>query len=84
MSHTKSNQALAETKYENQNWTDLKAGEDVDVEYPDGHIEKAKIDAKSPDSRIVWLLTYAGHGRKMYGAWEGVCLTPSARDHGRE
>lgn len=84
MNHTRINAPLAEKQYPNQDWTELGVGEDVDVQYPDGRIEKAKIDAKSPDSRIVWLLTHAGHGRKMYGDWEGVCLTPSARDQGHQ
>lgn len=81
MSRTRSNE-LAENKYQNQDWTGLNVGEDVDILYPEGHIGKATIDAETPDSRIVWLLTYTGSGRKMYGDWEGVCLTPSARDHG--
>lgn len=84
MSHTRSSQSHIETQYPNQNWSELRAGEDVDVQYPDGHVERARIDAKSPDSKIVWLLSYAGQGRKMHGDWEGVCLTPSVREHGGE
>ena len=81
MGHTRSTQSHPETQYATQNWSELHVGADVDVQYPDGHVEKAKIDAKSPDSRIVWLLSYAGHGRRMYGDWEGVCLSSAPRDH---
>jgi hypothetical protein len=84
MSHTRSSQPHIETQYPTQSWSELRAGEDVDVHYPDGHVEKAKIDAKSPDSKIVWLLSYAGHGRRIYGDWEGVCHTPPEREHGEE
>jgi hypothetical protein len=80
MSHTRSSASLIERQYPPQDWAELHAGEDVDLRYPDGRTGKATIDVKSPDSRIVWVFTYAGHGRKMYGNWEGVCLIPSARD----
>lgn len=82
MSHRRNSQLAAE-QYPQQDWSKLSAGVDVDVKYPDGEIDKAKIDGKSHDSRIVWSLTF-GRGRKMYGDWEGVCLSPSARDHGVE
>jgi hypothetical protein len=81
MSHTRSSQSHLETQYSSQNWSEICVGEEVEVQYPDGHVEKAKIDAKSPDSRIVWLLSYAGQGRRMYGDWEGVCLSSAPRDH---
>jgi hypothetical protein len=84
MSHTRSSHSHLETQYPNQNWSELRVGEDVDVQYPDGDVEKAKIDAKSSDSRIVWLLSYAGQGRRMYGDWEGVCLSSSPREQGDE
>ena len=77
MSHTRSNAPLTERQYPDQDWTGLGVGENVDIRYPNGRIERAKVDAKSPDSRIVWLHTYSGQGRKMYGNWEGVCLTLS-------
>jgi hypothetical protein len=83
MSHTRSRQSLTETQYPNQNWSQFRVGEDVEVQYPDGHVEKATVDAKSPDSKIVWLLSHAGQGRKMYGDWEGISLTPHAREHGQ-
>jgi hypothetical protein len=81
MSHKRSSQLQGE-QHPQQDWSELSVGEDVNVRYPDGHVEKAKIDTKSPDSRIIWLLTYAGQGRKMHGDWEGVCLSPSAREQG--
>ncbi|RDV12685.1 hypothetical protein DXK94_00145 [Arthrobacter sp. RT-1] len=81
MSHTRSSRSHLEAQYATQNRSGLRVGDDVDVKYPDGHVDKAKIDAKSPDSRMVWLLSYAGQGRKMYGDWEGVCLSSAPRDH---
>lgn len=84
MSHTRSIQSHPETQYATQKWSELSVGDDVDVQYPDGQVEKAKIDAKSPDSKIVWLVSYAGQGRRMYGDWEGVCLSSAPREHGGE
>ena len=84
MSHPRSSQPHLQTQYATQNWSELRVEDDVDVQYLDGHVEKAKIDAQSPDSRTVWLLSYAGHGRRMHGDWEGVCLTSPARERSDE
>lgn len=81
MSHTRSSQSHLETQYASQNRSELSVGEDVDVQYPDVHVETANIGAKSPDSRIVWLLSYAAQRRRMYGDWEGLCLSSAPRDH---
>lgn len=84
MSHNRSSQSHIQTQHSNQNLSELHGGENVDVRYPDGRVEKAKIDAKPPGSKIIWLLSCAAQGRKMYGDWEGGCLTSPVREHGHE
>jgi hypothetical protein len=46
----------------------------VEVQYPIGGSYKARVDAKSLDSKIVWVISSNGHERKMYGHWEGIRL----------
>jgi hypothetical protein len=67
-------EAPLESPYPSQDWTQIEAKTTVEVRYPSGYSYQAIVDEKSPDSRIVWVLSIDGHGRKMYGNWEGVQL----------
>ncbi|WP_208748736.1 hypothetical protein [Arthrobacter sp. PM3] len=39
-----------------------------------------RVDAKTPDSSIVWVVSVAGLGRRMYGNRDGVRLRPESDD----
>jgi hypothetical protein len=84
MSHTRSSQSHLETQTSRLNWSEHCVGESVDVQYPDGQVEKAKIDVKPPNSRIAWILSYAGQGLRMHGDGECMCLNSTPREHGGE
>jgi hypothetical protein len=71
-------EAPQEPPYPSQDWTQIDAKTTVEVRYPSGYSYKAIVDEKSPDSRIVWVLSIDGLGRKMYGNWEGVQLRNGA------
>ena len=68
--------APLEPPYPSQDWTQIDAKTTVEVRYPSGCSYQAIVDEKSPDSRIVWVLSTNGHGRKLYGNWDGVQLVP--------
>ncbi|WP_423182886.1 hypothetical protein [Arthrobacter sp. NyZ413] len=57
-----------------RDWTGLEVGVDVEVQLPNRPAYLGEIDAKSPDSKIVWVISKDGSGRKMYGDWEGVSV----------
>ncbi|WP_231497403.1 hypothetical protein [Arthrobacter sp. MA-N2] len=77
MRRKKAGQQPAEPRYPMQDWSWIEVGADVEVQYPMGVSYKARVDAKSPDSKIVWVTNSNGHGRKMYGHWEGIRLLQS-------
>lgn len=68
----------ATSRPSSQDWTQIDVKTTVEVRYPSGYSYQAIVDEKSPDSRIVWVLSIDGHGRKMYGNWEGVQLRNGA------
>lgn len=70
--------APQEPRYLSQDWTQIEAKTTVEVRYPSGYSYQAIVDEKSTDSRIVWVLSTNGHGRKMYGNWDGVQLRPTS------
>lgn len=37
-----------------------------------------RVDAKTPDSGIVWVVSFTGLGRQMYGSRDGVRLRSTA------
>jgi hypothetical protein len=64
----------ADPPYPLQDWSKIEEGVEVEVQYPKGGSYKARVDLKSSDSGIVWVIDSNGHGRKMYGRWEGISL----------
>ncbi|MDP9987417.1 hypothetical protein J2S98_002584 [Arthrobacter oryzae] len=70
------NKAAQQPPHRNQDWTQVRISTTVEVRYPSGYSYPAIVDEKSPDSRIVWVLSNNGHGRKMYCNWDGVELVP--------
>ncbi len=69
----------AAPEYVLRDWTVLEVGADVEVQLPNRSTYLAEVDAKSPDSKIVWVISKDGSGRKMYGHWEGVSVYPLDR-----
>ncbi|WP_307105443.1 hypothetical protein [Arthrobacter globiformis] len=71
-------EAPQEPPYPSQDWTQIDADTTVEVRYPSGYSYQAIVDEKSPDSSLVWVFGTNGHGRKMYGNWDGVQLLNGA------
>lgn len=66
----------ADPSYPLQDWSKIEEGAEVEVQYPKGGSYKARVDVKSPDLGIIWVVDLNGHGRKMYGRWEGISMFP--------
>lgn len=64
----------ADLPYPLQDWSKVEEGTEVEVQYPEGGSYRARVDAKSSDSGIIWVVDLNGHGRKMYGRWEGIIM----------
>ena len=61
-----------------QGWSDIAVGSTVSVTPPAGPPYLGRIDAKTPDSGIVWVVSLEGSGRQMIGNRDGVSLLPAA------
>jgi hypothetical protein len=61
-----------------QNWSDIAVGATVSVTPPAGAPYLGRVDAKTPDAGIVWVVSLEGSGRQMLGNRDGVCLLPAA------
>ncbi|WP_285249507.1 hypothetical protein [Pseudarthrobacter sp. fls2-241-R2A-168] len=55
-----------------QDWSSIAVGSAVEVFPPTGPSYKGRVDAKTPDSAILWIVGLAGTGRRMHGHREGV------------
>lgn len=62
--------------YPTQDWSAIAVGAAVEVIPPVGPSYGGRIDAKTPDSEIVWVVS-DGTGRQMHGNREGVRLRPA-------
>lgn len=62
-----------------QDWSAIGVGSTVRVTPPAGMPYFGRVDAKTPDSEIVWVLSLEGSGRQMHGNLDGVSLLPAAR-----
>ena len=62
-----------------QDWSAIGVGSTVKVTPPAGMPYFGRVDAKTPDSEIVWVLSLEGSGRQMHGNLDGVSLLPAAR-----
>jgi hypothetical protein len=62
-----------------QDWSAIEVGSTVSVTPPAGVPYLGRVDAKTPDSGIVWVLSLEGSGRQMHGHLDGVRLLPAAR-----
>lgn len=67
-----------EPLYSTEDWTGITEGAAVEVAYAAGHSYVGRVDAKTADSSIVWVVGSPGVGRRMYGHQEGVRLRPAA------
>lgn len=67
-----------------QDWTQIHNNTIVDIHYPSGYSYQAIVDEKSADSKIVWVISLNGHGRKMYCSWDGIELRTSGHMLSRE
>ena len=61
-----------------EDWKAISVGSAVEVGLTDGHSYVGRIDAKTPDSAVVWVVSSAGLGRQMYGNSDGVRLRPAS------
>jgi hypothetical protein len=61
-----------------EDWAAIRLGATVEVTLPAGHSYTGRVDSKTPDSDLVWIIDSAGQGRQMYGSRDGVRLRPAA------
>lgn len=61
-----------------EDWSGITEGSSVEVSVSAEHAYVGRVDAKTPDSSIVWVVSVAGLGRQMYGNRDGVRLRPAA------
>jgi hypothetical protein len=61
-----------------QDWSAIVEGSTVHVIPLAGLPYLGRVDAKTPDSGIVWLVGLDGAGRQMHGNRDGVGLRPAA------
>jgi hypothetical protein len=59
-----------------EDWSSIKVGSTVEVVISAHHSHMGRVDAKTPDSAIVWVVSTTGHGRQMYGNRDGIRLRP--------
>ena len=57
-----------------QDWAAIDVGATVHVIPPAGLPYLGRVDAKTPDSGIVWVLSLKGSGRELHGNRDGVVL----------
>lgn len=61
-----------------QDWSAIAVGSAVEVLLPKGAGYWGRVDAKTADSAIVWVVGGGGTGRQMHCNSEGVRLRPEA------
>jgi hypothetical protein len=61
-----------------EDWKAISVGSTVEVVLTGGHSYVGRVDAKTPDSGVVWVVSSTGLGRQMYGSCDGVRLRPAA------
>jgi hypothetical protein len=59
-----------------EDWAVIDVGATVEVTLPAGHSYTGRVDSKTRDSGLVWIISSAGQGRQMYGNRDGVRLRP--------
>ncbi|MFF2243900.1 hypothetical protein ACFVTM_06925 [Arthrobacter sp. NPDC058130] len=59
-----------------EDWSSIEVGSTVEVVISAHHSHVGRVDAKTPDSTIVWVVSATGHGRQMYGHRDGIRLRP--------
>ena len=59
-----------------EDWSSIEVGSTVEVVISAHHSYVGRVDAKTPDSAIVWVVSATGHGRQMYGHRDGIRLRP--------
>jgi hypothetical protein len=57
-----------------EDWAAIEVGATVEVTLPAGHSYTGRVDSKTRDSGLVWIISSAGQGRQMYGNRDGVRL----------
>ena len=61
-----------------EDWDAIEVGATVEVTLPAGHSYTGRVDSKTRDSGLVWIISSAGQGRQMYGNRDGVRLRPAS------
>ncbi len=67
-----------EPGYPAQDWSAVEVGTTVEVIPPGGLPYLARVDEKTPDSALVWVLSLDGSGRQLHGNHDGVTLRRAA------
>ncbi len=58
-----------------EDWSSIEVGSTVEVISAHGSYV-GRVDTKTPDSAIVWVVSATGQGRNMYGHRDGIRLHP--------
>ncbi|PTT69910.1 hypothetical protein [Arthrobacter sp. HMWF013] len=64
--------------YPAEDWSAITVGATVEVTPSEGPPYRGRVDAKTTNSAIVWVVGLDGTGRQMHGNREGVRLLPTA------
>ncbi|MDR6417078.1 hypothetical protein [Pseudarthrobacter sulfonivorans] len=62
-------------EYPAQDWSGIEVDTTVEVTPAEGLPYVARVDAKTPDSGFVWVVSLKGSGRQLVGSRDGVSLT---------
>jgi hypothetical protein len=62
-----------------EDWNAISVGSTVEVILTDGYSYVGRVDAKTPDSGVVWVVSFTDLGRQMYESHDGVRLRPAAK-----
>jgi hypothetical protein len=62
-------------EYPAQDWSAVEVDSTVVVTPPEGLPYRARVDAKTPGSGFVWVVSVEGSGRHLLGSRDGVSLT---------
>ncbi|MDQ0925558.1 hypothetical protein QF038_004066 [Pseudarthrobacter sp. W1I19] len=67
----------AQEDYPAQDWSGIAVGSAVEVILPAVPAYRGRVDAKTPDSAIVWVVSLDGSGRQMHSNRDGISLDPA-------
>ncbi|MHC6220702.1 hypothetical protein [Arthrobacter sp. MMS24-S77] len=63
---------VVDVQYSTQDWSAIRVGESVEVQLATRFSYHGSVEAKTADSKIVWVVSSSGQGRAMYTHADGV------------